>query len=53
MLAAGVLDVAQYARLSELPLVRIDESPDEQQLNVSALFTTPAHGFTSIVVARR
>jgi 2-polyprenyl-3-methyl-5-hydroxy-6-metoxy-1,4-benzoquinol methylase len=54
MLAAGFLDVAQYARLSELPLVRIDESPAEQQLNVSALLTnTVSHGFTSIAVARR
>ena len=54
MLDAGFRDVAQYARLSELPLTRIDGGIAEQWLNVDALLSNTAkRGFTSIVVARR
>ena len=54
MRAAGFRHVAQYARLSELPLIPIEGGDSEQQRNVSALLeNTSKRGFTSIVVATR
>ena len=54
MVAAGFKDVRQYIRLSEIPLIPLDETDGSQDQQISAvLYHTRDVGFTSICVARR